>query len=127
MTEASWPPDWLRGVLGVCVLHVLAQGETYGYAIAGRLADAGFGAVKGGTLYPLLARFEDQGLVAVQWRAGDAGPGRKYYRLTTAGRQAWRTQTRDWAAFAELTMGFIGANAHTGGPWTTTAAQEGAS
>ena len=108
MTETAWPADWLRGVLGVCVLQVLAEGETYGYAISARLAESGFGAVKGGTLYPLLTRFEDAGLVDVQWRAGEGGPGRKYYRLTDAGRQAWLAQTRDWRTFAELTMAFVG-------------------
>ncbi len=96
-------------MLGVCVLQVLAEGETYGYAIAARLAEAGLGTVKGGTLYPLLTRFEDQGLVDVQWKAGEAGPGRKYYRLTDAGWLAWRSQTREWLTFAELTMTFIGA------------------
>ncbi len=109
MTEKSWPADWLRGVLGVCVLQVLAEGETYGYAIAARLAEAGFGAVKGGTLYPLLTRFEDAALVDVQWKAGEGGPGRKYYRLTDAGREAWLAQTRDWRTFAELSMAFVGA------------------
>lgn len=105
---STWPADWLRGVLEVCVLQVLAEGETYGYAIAARLAEAGFGAIKGGTLYPLLTRFEESGLVDVQWRAGEGGPGRKYYRLTDAGRSAWADQTHHWRTFAALTMSFIG-------------------
>jgi PadR family transcriptional regulator PadR len=108
MTEPpTWPGDWLRGVLEVCVLRVLADGPTYGYAVGQRLADAGLGTLKGGTLYPLLARFETAGLVAVEWRAGEGGPGRKYYALTDDGRRAWRAQAERWAAFARLTTGLV--------------------
>ena len=45
MTTASWPSEWLRGVLGACVLRVIADGPTYGYAISAALEDAGIGAV----------------------------------------------------------------------------------
>lgn len=108
MTETSpWPADWLRGVLEVCVLRVLADGPTYGYAIAQSLSDAGLGTLKGGTLYPLLARFETAGLVAVDWRAGDGGPGRKYYVLTDEGHRVRREQAARWAGFARLTADLV--------------------
>ncbi len=45
------PSDWLRAVLPMAVLATVAEAETYGYAVAQRLQAAGFGAVKGGTLY----------------------------------------------------------------------------
>ncbi len=108
-TEAvdSWPTEWLRGVLGVCVVHVIASGPTYGYAIASALADAGFGTVKGGTLYPLLARLEERGLVEVEWRAGDGGPGRKFYALTAAGRAEHESRSAEWLDFTELTHTFL--------------------
>lgn len=105
--EDAWPSDWLRGVLELCVLRTLADGPTYGYAIAVRLADAGLGTVKGGTLYPLLSRFESAGLVTVEWRAGEGGPGRKYYRLTAAGHAELQDGAARWARFAELTQGLI--------------------
>lgn len=73
MPTAPWPAEWMRGVLEVCVLHVVGRGPTYGYAIAQALEEAGLGAVKGGTLYPLLARFEQAGLVDVEWRPGTGG------------------------------------------------------
>lgn len=107
MTTSLWPGDWLRGVLEVCVLRVLADGPTYGYAIATRLADAGLGTLKGGTLYPLLTRFESAGLVAVEWRAGEGGPGRKYYALTDDGRRAWREQAARWSQFARVTSELV--------------------
>jgi PadR family transcriptional regulator, regulatory protein PadR len=106
-TDAGWPTEWLRGALAVCVLHVVAGGPTYGYAIASALADAGLGTVKGGTLYPLLGRFEEAGLVSVEWRAGDGGPGRKFYALTPAGEEEHRRQVTHWLAFADVTTSFV--------------------
>ncbi len=103
----AWPGDWLRGVLGVCVLHALADGPTYGYALAVRLGEGGLGTIKGGTLYPLLARFEQAGLVDVEWRAGEGGPGRKYYRLTDAGRAELAVSSDQWRAFAVTTSTFL--------------------
>jgi PadR family transcriptional regulator len=102
-----WPSDWLRGVLELSVLRILSDGPTYGYAISTSLGDAGFGGVKGGTLYPLLARLEESGFVDVDWRAGDGGPGRKYYALTGAGRARHLEQTRLWLEFTTLTSDFL--------------------
>lgn len=105
MDEEHWPSEWLRGVLGVCVLRVLLDGPSYGYAITQRLAEAGLGAVKGGTLYPLLGRFEEAGHVEVEWRPGEGGPGRKYFALTPAGREHAREQATRWGAFTTTTRG----------------------
>lgn len=102
MAERSWPSDWTRAALALSVLRVLAAGPTYGYAIAGALEDAGFGSVKGGTLYPLLGRLEAAGWVDVEWRAGDGGPGRKYFALTTAGEDELDRQSRAWADFTRM-------------------------
>ena len=64
-TSAARRSEWLRGVLQPCVLQCLADGPAYGYAIIARLAEAGLGEIKGGTLYPLLARLETRELVTV--------------------------------------------------------------
>ena len=106
-SDQPWPSEWLRGVLEVCVLRVLAEGQTYGYAIASRLADGGLGVVKGGTLYPLLNRLETAGLVTAQWQAGDGGPGRKYYLLTDEGRQELQDTATQWSRFTEVTGAMI--------------------
>jgi len=103
MPEHTWPSEWLRGVLDVCVLRILSGGPTYGYAIAARLADSGLGAIKGGTLYPLLGRLETSGLVTVEWRAGDGGPGRKYYELTDHGHRTLARRAAQWEAFTRTT------------------------
>lgn len=100
--QSEWPGEWLRGALEVCVLRALADEPTYGYEIASRLSEAGLGPIKGGTLYPLLKRFEDAGWVEVEWRAGDGGPGRKYYVLTGTGRAALEARAGRWLKFAAI-------------------------
>ncbi len=100
MDVAAFPSSWLKGFLELGVLAVISRKETYGYEITRSLAEAGFGAVKGGTLYPILGRLEDSGLVATQWRTGDSGPGRKYYTLTDAGRSELAMRSAAWHSFA---------------------------
>jgi len=99
MNASGWPGEWLRGLLDVCVLAVIARGPTYGYRIATDLAEAGIVDVKGGTLYPLLARAEREGLVATRWEAGDGGPGRKFYELTEDGQRRLTDLTGQWHCF----------------------------
>ncbi|MFC4110146.1 PadR family transcriptional regulator [Micromonospora zhanjiangensis] len=92
--------QWLRGVLDLCVLALLAREESYGYQLAQSLDEAGIGPIQGGTLYPVLLRLQRTGLVVAHWREGAAGPARKYYRLTEAGQTALRRDGRDWQLFA---------------------------
>jgi PadR family transcriptional regulator PadR len=107
MADERWPGEWMRGVLSLCVLRVVADGPTYGYAIAGRLADAGLGSVKGGTLYPILTRLEAEGLVESSWEAGDGGPGRKFFRLTELGAATLRERTEQWRLFTQRAAGLL--------------------
>ncbi|MDR1449218.1 MAG: helix-turn-helix transcriptional regulator [Propionibacteriaceae bacterium] len=102
INDPAWPSNWLRGVLDLCVLRIIAAGPTYGYAIAAALEAAGLGAPKGGTLYPLLGRFERDNWVESQWSAGAGGPGRKFYSLTETGRGELASQTARWSQFAAV-------------------------
>ena len=99
--DEQWPGDWLRGVLSLCVLAVVAEGRTYGYAVAQRLQEAGLGTIKGGTLYPVLTRLEHDGLVTSSWREGDGGPGRKYFALTASGRSTLDERAAAWFVFTD--------------------------
>ena len=101
MDERNWPGEWLRGVLSLCVLAVVAEGETYGYAIAQRLHEGGLGKVKGGTLYPILNRLEQDGLVTARWVEGDGGPGRKTFTATGLGLEQLAARRTDWTTFTE--------------------------
>jgi len=107
MSDDRWPAEWLRGVLSLCVLRIVADGPTYGYAIAARLAEAGLGEVKGGTLYPLLTRLETEGWVTSNWTAGEGGPGRKFFALTDAGAQALLQRGQQWHVFTQRAAGLL--------------------
>ncbi|WP_329565480.1 PadR family transcriptional regulator [Kitasatospora sp. NBC_01266] len=91
--------NWLKGVLDLLVLACLTEGESYGYEIAKALAGAGLGEIKGGTLYPVLNRLEEAGLVVGEFRAAERGPGRRYYQLTAVGRRELAEQNRSWLEF----------------------------
>ncbi|HET6567882.1 MAG TPA: helix-turn-helix transcriptional regulator [Rhodothermales bacterium] len=80
------------------MLSLLSTGESYGYAIMQRIHDLSGGALawSDGTLYPVLHRLEDEGLIASSWRTAENGRRRKYYRLTTKGQEALEKEKRQW-------------------------------
>ncbi|AHC16121.1 PadR family transcriptional regulator [Salinispira pacifica] len=82
-----------RGSLVLAVLH-LSDAPSYGYALVERLKQAGIGAEKN-TLYPLLRRLEQQGLMESSWDTGEARP-RKYYRITDEGRETRQLLKEEW-------------------------------
>ncbi len=86
-----------KGVLELCVLALLDRSDSYGYDIASRLA----GAIDmgEGTIYPLMRRMQKDGLVSTYLVESNAGPPRKYYRLTGNGRDSLHTQKRAWTDF----------------------------
>jgi len=87
-----------KGALDLCVLAVLSRGESYGYEIAATLVAAvGMGE---GTIYPLMRRMQNDGLVATRLVESSSGPPRKYYRLTPLGLTAFEAHRKDWRAFA---------------------------
>lgn len=85
----------LRGVLDLCMLAVLEQEAVYGYELSARLGDMGL-PVAAGSVYPLLARLETQGLVQTELRPSERGPARKYYALSEHGRDTLRDGRREW-------------------------------
>jgi PadR family transcriptional regulator len=107
MVDEGWPSEWLRGVLPLCVLAIVMDEESHGYAIAQRLEREGIPNVKGGTLYPLLNRLEQDGLVTTHWTQGPSGPGRKLYRMTAAGKEWFGNQSTKWNDFSTLTNALL--------------------
>jgi PadR family transcriptional regulator PadR len=73
-----------KGLLEFVILRIVAADQVYVADILQRLASTEF-ATQEGTLYPLLSRMRRDGLLDYEWRESDAGPPRKYYRLTRAG------------------------------------------
>jgi PadR family transcriptional regulator, regulatory protein PadR len=82
------------------VLSILAEGESYGYAILKRVRALSDGDLEwtDGMLYPLLHRLERLGHVKTEWRSPPEGRRRKYYVITDDGRAALADQQRQWAA-----------------------------
>jgi DNA-binding PadR family transcriptional regulator len=72
----------------------------YGYSLAQRLADRGL-EIDQGTLYPLLRRLEDQGLLDSEWSVESSRP-RRYYQLNDAGRETLETLHREWNELASV-------------------------
>ena len=95
-----------KGALELCVLALLSQHDSYAYEIASRLAEAiGMGE---GTIYPLMRRLQNDGLVATYLVESPSGPSRKYYRLTEAGKQSFTSQKAAWSAFAKAVNDILG-------------------
>jgi DNA-binding PadR family transcriptional regulator len=80
------------------VLAILAEGESYGYAILKRVDALSAGELQwtDGMLYPVLHRLERHGLVAAKWGATESGRRRKYYRITKEGRAQLALQRQQW-------------------------------
>lgn len=105
--EGDWRGGWLRGALELAAAAVLAERPLHGYALAQRLAELGFGQVRGGVLYPVLGRLEADGVVTATWQAGSGGPGRKVYALTGAGQRRLAAQRAQWRAFSLAMDGLL--------------------
>jgi DNA-binding PadR family transcriptional regulator len=82
------------------VLAILAEGDSYGYAIIKRVKDLSGGRMEwtDGMLYPVLHRLERLGHVEARWEAAESGRRRKYYRITPAGRDQLAEDRRQWEA-----------------------------
>jgi len=82
------------------VLAILAEGDSYGYAIIKRVTELSGGHLQwtDGMLYPVLHRLERQGYVTAKWSASKSGRRRKYYRITSEGRTQLAAQRKQWQA-----------------------------
>jgi DNA-binding PadR family transcriptional regulator len=89
------------------VLAILAEGDSYGYAIIKRVAELSGGQLRwtDGMLYPVLHRLERQRLVAAKWGLSETGRKRKYYRITKLGRAQLEVQRQQWQAVDETLRG----------------------
>lgn len=86
-----------KGVLEYCVLALIQRGPWYGLDLAKKLGSLSLIASEG-TVYPMLARLRDTGLVTTEWVEGPSGRQRRYYRLTEAGGAQLATFRTAWAA-----------------------------
>jgi len=89
-----------KGILEFCILSVLAQGDAYTNEIIQKLKEAQLIVVEG-TLYPLLTRLKNDGLLQYRWEESQAGPPRKYYALTETGRQFLQELSKTWTELVD--------------------------
>lgn len=85
-----------KGVLELAILGLLRNRESYGGEIVSALAEMPGLDASAGTVYPLLSRLKTTGLVGARWVESPAGPPRKYYQLSSAGRSALAEGTQAW-------------------------------
>ena len=96
-----------RGTLQYCVLALLAKEERYGFDLVRGLAEVDGMVTSEGTIYPLLSRLRRDGLVESSWQESTAGPPRRYYRLTDAGRTALEGFRLEWRRFRDAVDHFV--------------------
>ncbi len=84
-----------KGVLEYCILSIIARQEAYASDILKELKDARLLVVEG-TLYPLLTRLKNSGLLSYSWKESTGGPPRKYYVLTELGEQFLKELDTSW-------------------------------
>ncbi len=88
-----------KGMLEFCVLLLLRQGDAYASEMISRLKDAHL-IVMEGTLYPLLTRLKNDGLLSYRWEESTQGPPRKYYSITPLGHTFLQQLTLSWDEIA---------------------------
>lgn len=84
-----------KGVLEFCILSIISQGEIYPSDIISKMKDARLIVVEG-TLYPLLTRLKNSGLLSYSWVESNSGPPRKYYKLTPLGEEFLKELKKTW-------------------------------
>jgi len=93
--------EMLKGTLEGIVLAILSKRPAYGYEITARLREQGFTDIAEGTIYALLVRIEQKGLVDVEKVPSDKGPPRKVYALNSQGRDYLEEFWRTWSFLAD--------------------------
>ena len=100
MTAGPSTTELRRGVLGPCVLALLERRPRFGLELVRDLSAADGLLTSDGTVYPLLNRLRDAGLVTSEWREEAGERARRYYSITDAGRETLTAFRADWTRFA---------------------------
>jgi PadR family transcriptional regulator, regulatory protein PadR len=96
-----------KGILEFCVMHVIARGEVYTSDLIQELTGARMVVVEG-TLYPLLTRLKNAGLLQYAWKESTSGPPRKYYSLTEKGSENLAALTTTWQEILASVTSLLG-------------------
>ncbi len=91
-------PQFNKGVLEMCVLALLAKRDFYGFELVETISH--YVDISEGTIYPLLRRLTQEDYVTTYLQESNSGPPRKYYRMTTYGKQFTEELLQDWQNFS---------------------------
>ena len=109
--EGKYLQQFKKGSLEMILLCLIAQKETYGYELLTQLNEHGAGVLgyaREGTIYPILYRLQEQGLVRSRLATAEANGGtKKYYSLTPKGKETLRELVAFWEDYAQCVDGFI--------------------
>ncbi len=98
-----------KGILEYCILHIISRGEIYASEILDELINAKIMVVEG-TLYPLLTRLKNSGLLDYKWVESSSGPPRKYYVLTDTGKEFLEGLNTTWQELSVSVQTIINKN-----------------
>lgn len=99
--DESWPQQMRKGFAELCVLVVLKRGESYGYAILAELSAIHALAFSESTLYPMLSKMADEGVLKTREGPSLRGKSRRYYSLTAKGRNRLNDLMIYWKALRD--------------------------
>lgn len=100
MNEDNVKVQMRKGILEYCILSILSRGDSYAPKIIAELKEAQMIIVEG-TLYPILTRQKNAGLLSYRWEESPQGPPRKYYRLTEEGEKQLALLDEVWNEMVE--------------------------
>lgn len=95
-----------KGTLDMCVLAVLARGDSYAYELVSTLSETM--EISEGTIYPLMRRLQAEAWVSTYLVESSSGPPRKYYTLTDQGRRSLRAMQEEWCGFVDEVNSVLG-------------------
>ena len=100
----------LDGNMETLLLAVLTEGPSYGYQLVQDLNAKAPGILSTGegTIYPVLHRLEERGLIQSAWRTGETGRQRRYYRITSKGKKSLSQNRLQFAALARVMRAVVG-------------------
>jgi PadR family transcriptional regulator, regulatory protein PadR len=95
-----------KGILEFCILHIISRGEVYASEMIDELTQAKIAVVEG-TLYPLLTRLKNSGLLEYKWVESTTGPPRKYYIITDSGSEFLNEMATTWSDLSHSVASII--------------------
>lgn len=97
--------QYKKGVLELCILALLHDGDRYGYDVSEFLSK--HIDISDGTVYPILRKLKNDGLVTAYLSEDSGGPPRKYYSITPLGREEYLRNRDEWLTFAKTIEGLL--------------------